>query len=532
MNGTRRSGLTRLRLAICALLALATAALAEEPRRGGTLTMTLSQEPSSLNSAADPINATVLVSTKVLEGLLGYDFELSPLPRLAASWLVAPDGRSIAFRLRAGVKWHDGTDFTSADVAFSLMQVWKVVHPRGRANFAAVTAVETPDPLIAVLRLSEPAPALLAAFSAHDAPVLPKHLYANGEIAGHPRNTAPVGTGPFRFKEWRRGEAIRLDRNPDYWDAGKPYLDGIEFHILSGGAKRAGAFETGEVLIGAFNPVPLNEVERLDKLPHLDIETRGYETLAPMYLAQLNLRNPRLADRRVRQALDHAIDRVALARNVWFGFAVPASGPVPPSQRQWYEEDVPRYGFDPKRAEQLLDEAGLPRGPDGKRFRLTLDYLPLGADHRRTAEFLRQQLARIGIEAEVRDQDLPGFIRRVYAEGEFDVALGYVYALADPTLGVQRLYWSKGPLRDAPFGNASRYANTEMDRVLEAIQTETEPLLRRALIGRMQRLAQEDLPALDLFELKFFTLFNRRVRNHTVDGEGANGNFAETWLAR
>jgi peptide/nickel transport system substrate-binding protein len=525
--------LTHLRFAICALLlALVTTAVAEEPRRGGILTMTLSPEPVSLNSAADPSNAAALVSTKVLEGLLGYDFDLNPVPRLATSWLVAPDGRSITFRLRPGVKWHDGADFTSADVAFSLMQVWKVLHPRGRASFAAVTQVETPDPLIAVLRLSAPAPALLAALSAFEAPVLPKHVYAGAEIAGHPRNVAPIGTGPFRFKDWRRGQAILLERNPDYWDRGKPYLEGIEFRILTGGTNRASAFETGEALIGAFNPVPLNEVERLDKLPHLDIETRGYEALAPMYLAQLNLRNRQLADKRVRQALAHAVDRTALARNVWFGFAVPATGPVPSSQRQWYEEDVPRYAFDPKRAEQLLDEAGLARGSDGKRFKLVLDYLPLGADHRRTAEFLRQQLARVGIEAEVRDQDLPSFVRRVYTDGDFDLALGYFYALADPTLGLQRLYWSKGAFRDAPFGNASRYANAEMDRVLEAIQSESEPLLRRALIGRMQRLAQEDLPTIDLFELRFFTLYNRRVRSHTVDAEGPCGNFAETWLAR
>jgi peptide/nickel transport system substrate-binding protein len=521
-----------MRLAVMALALLAAAAVAEEPRRGGTATVALNPEPASLNAAIDPVNAVALVSGKLLEGLLGYDFELNPQPRLATSWTVAADGKTITLHLRPGVKWHDGADFTSADVAFSLLKVWKTLHPRGRANFAAVNAVEMPDPLTAVLHLSTPAPALLGALSGTDAPVLPKHLYAGIELRNNPRNVAPIGTGPFRFKEWRRGEAVVLERNPAYWDPGKPYLDAIEFRVMTSGSARAAAFETGELLLGAFNPVPLNDVERLDKLPHLDTDTRGYEALAPMYLAQLNLRNRYLADRRVRQALAHAIDRVALGRNVWFGFAAPASGPVPPSQRRWHEEDIPRYGFDPKRAEQLLDEAGFARGPEGRRFKLTLDYLPLGADHRRTAEFVRQQLARIGVEAEVRDQDLPAYTKRVYADGEFDIALGYFYALADPTLGVQRLYLSKGPWRDAPFGNASAYANPDMDRLLEAAQGELDPALRRGLIGRAQRLAQEDLPVLGLFELRFFTLYNRRLRNHTIDAEGPSGNFASAWLAR
>jgi peptide/nickel transport system substrate-binding protein len=445
---------------------------------------------------------------------------------------VAPDGLSIRFNLRRGVKWHNGTDFTSADVAFSVLKVWKVLHPRGRNSFAAVSAVETPDPHTAILRLTAPAPAILSALSAIDAPVLPKHLYDPGDIAGHPRNVAPIGTGPFRFKEWRRGEAIVLERNPAYWAPSQPYLDAIEFRIIGRSAARASAFETGETLIGGFSPVPLNEVERLDKLPHLDIETRGYEALAPLYVAQFNLRKGPLADRRVRQAIAHAIDRGAIGRNVWFGFAGPAVGPVPPSQRRWLDEDVPRYGFDPRRAEQLLDEAGQMRGAEGRRFKLTLDYLPLGADHRRTAEFLRQQLARVGIEAEVRDQDLPAYVKRIYGDRDFDLAIGYVYALPDPALGVQRLYWSKGPFRDAPFGNASGYANPEMDRLIEAAQGERDATLRRGLYGQMQRLAQEDLPVLSLFELKFFTMFNRRVRNHTVDAEGPCGNFATVWLAR
>jgi len=511
---------------------VASAATAQEPLRGGTLSVALSSEPVHLNGALTPASGVGMVSTKMLEGLLGYDFELNPVPRLATGWIVAPDGLSITLRLRAGVKWHDGTDFTAADVAFSLLQVWKVLHPRGRATFAGVTAVETPDPLTALLRLSVPAPALLAALSGYESPVLPKHLYEGSDIANNPRNSAPIGTGPFRFKEWRRGEAIRLERDPGYREPYKPYLDAIDFRILPGGGNRVAAFETGEVMLGAFNPVPLNDVERLDKLAHLDIETRGYEYFAPMYVAQFNLRNRVLADPRVRQAFAHAIDRAALMRSVWFGFAGNATGPVPSAQKRWYTDDVPRQAFDPKRAEQLLDEAGQTRGPEGRRFRLTLDYLPVGADHRRTAEFLRQQLARVGIELTVREQELPAYMRRIYTDQDFDLAVGPINAMADPGIGVLRLYGSKSIESGLLFGNAGGYRSAAMDRAIDAAQIEGDTALRRGLLGQVQRLAQQDLPLIDLFEPRFFTVFNKRLHGHTIGAEGVCGSFAEAWLAR
>ncbi len=142
--------------------------------------------------------------------------------------------------------WHDGKPFTSADVAFSVLEIWKKYHSRGRSTFANVVAADTPDPLTVVWRLSRPAPYIISALASIESQILPRHLYAGTDILTNPHNVAPVGTGPFRFVEWKRGQYVALARNPNYWDKGKPYLDRVIFRLLPDAASLSTALETGE----------------------------------------------------------------------------------------------------------------------------------------------------------------------------------------------------------------------------------------------------------------------------------------------
>lgn len=521
---------TCLAVLLIALLCVAGPALSQQ--KGGTLVMVVQPEPPILVSAFNSAGPIGVVSTKMLEGLLSYDFEMNPKPALAQSWALGKDGRTLTFKLRKGVKWHDGKPFTAADVKFSLLKVWKELHPRGRTTFANVIAVDTPDPHTVVIRLSQPAPAMMSAFSGYESQVLPRHLYEGTDIQSNPRNNAPVGTGPFRFKEWQKGNYLILERNPEYWDKGKPHLDQIVLRIIPDAAARAAAFETGEVHLAGFSPVPLNDVERLKKLGSVEVETRGYEFFAPIFLMEFNLRNRYLADRKVRQAIAHAINRDVLVRNVWFGFGKSATGPVPSVLRRFYTDKVPAYPYDPKKAERLLDEAGFKRDAGGVRFRITHDFLPYGSDYQRTAEFVRQSLARVGIDVQIRSQDTATFLRRVYTDYDFDMTSNFFYALPDPTLGVQRIYWSQNIKKGVPFANASGYASAEMDDLVEKIQVEHDPRKRVALIHRLQALAQEDLPVLDVFEILFFTLANKRVVGHTTTADGVYATFADVWMKR
>jgi len=245
-------------------------------KRGGTLVMLVQPEPPTLASYISTSGPIGQVTSKIFEGLLEYDFSLKPVSGLAESWKVSPDGKTITFTLQKGVKFHDGKPFTSADVKFSVLEVLKKMHPRGPATFREVTEIDTPDAHTAIFRLAGPAPYLLMALSGYESPMLPKHLYEGTDIKASKYGNAPVGTGPFKFVEWQRGQFIRLDRNPDYWKPGRPYLDRIVARFVADSATRTAAIEKGEAHVGGFAAIPWPDVKTLAKLPTIETTTKGY----------------------------------------------------------------------------------------------------------------------------------------------------------------------------------------------------------------------------------------------------------------
>ncbi|UZG44151.1 ABC transporter substrate-binding protein [Caldimonas thermodepolymerans] len=503
----------------------------ETPRRGGTLTYLVFPEPPVLTTIAHSAGASVLVSGKVVEGLLTYDFQLNPQPQLAIAWTISPDGLTYTFKLRQGVRWHDGKPFTSADVAHSI-QLLKEFHPRGRATFSRVAEIRTPDAHTVVLRLSQPVPYLITALAASESPIVPRHLYGDGKADTNPYNNKPVGTGPFIFKEWVRGSHVLYERNPHYWDGDKPYIDRLIARFIPDAAARVAAIENGEVLLAPASPVPLSEVERLKARPNLVFETRGYEYINNVYRIEFNLENPVLQDLRVRQAIAHAVDRAHMLKVAWYGQGQVIPGPVHPSLSRFYEPDLPVLPFDLKAAARLLDEAGLPLGKAGPNKRLVLQATPIPNEFgQRIADYLKQALGRIGIELRITSQDFASYVRRIYTQRDFDLHVSVMSNTFDPTVGIQRLYWSKNFKRGLPFSNGSGYQNPEVDRLLEAASAEPDPAKRRALIVEFQRHIARDLPDITLLAQQNFTVADRRVRNHTVGADGTAGNLADVWLA-
>jgi peptide/nickel transport system substrate-binding protein len=534
----RRVVMTSVRGAYAVVVVLAylglsagAALTAEAPVRGGTLTVALVPEPSHLNSAFDTSPQVVMVSTKTNEGLLSYDLDLNPVPQLAESWKVSPDGLRITFNLRHGVHWHDGKEFTSADVEFSVMKVWRELHGRGASTFAAVSAVETPDPYTAVFVLSRPAPYIVSALAGFESLVIAKHIYDGTNVRANPANSAPVGTGPFRFKSWSRGGSIILERNPDYWAPGKPYLDQIVFSIMPDASARAAALESNQAMMVFQSMLPLSDAKRLSQLPNLELTTAGYTYQSTMMFLEFNLDNATLHDTRVRQAIAHALDRDFVTENIWYGFGETATGPIHQALNAFYSSKVPRYTYNPDRANKLLDEAGLPRNASGARLNLTLDVLPFGDQYVRTAEYLRQALADIGIIVNIRAQDFPSFIKHVYADRAFDLNLVGASNSPDPTIGVQRFYWSKAFKPGVAFTNSSHYNNPRVDEILEKAQVESDVSKRRELFAEFQSIVMTDLPIIPITAIRQVTLTNKRVRDHSVTADGVFSNFASVWLA-
>ncbi|KAF1022635.1 MAG: Oligopeptide-binding protein AppA [Paracidovorax wautersii] len=502
-----------------------------KPVRGGVLNVAVSPEPTLLTSAFITTMNIGMVSSKVLEGLVSYDLDLKPVPALATSWATTPDGKTLTFQLRPGVKWHDGQPFTSADVAWTLGEVWKKLHPFGRAAFANVEKVETPDAHTVVIHLSSPAPYILNYINTYGAQILPKHLYEGKDVLTNPLNNAPVGTGPFVFKEWVKGSHVRLERNPNYWGANQPYLDGIVFKFIPDAAARTVALEAGEVDVALGSIVPLTNLNRFQDKAKYTLNLDDGRYLSTIFLLQFNVRRPYFQDKRVRQAFAHAIDKNALLKVVFLNYGKVATGPVPSSVVNYYSDQVRKYPHDVKRAEALLDEAGFKKGPDGKRLKITLDFDgfggPIGA---RSGEFIKQSLARVGVEVELRSGDTATYLRRIFTDQDYDLMTSSLHRLPDPTLGVQRLYWTDNIRKGVPWTNGSGYSNPALDKVMEAAAVEPDEAKRRALIVQWQQIVQEDVPLIELIEQTWVTVQTARYRKASAQGDGLFASLADAWL--
>jgi peptide/nickel transport system substrate-binding protein len=275
--------------------------------------------------------------------------------------------------------------------------------------------------------------------------------------------------------------------------------------------------------------VPLNDVARLAKLPNLAVTTDGYEYNTSVNYFEFNLRRPALQDVRVRRAIAQAIDKDFLVKNVWFGYAKAATSPITDKQADFHSDDVPLYPYDPKQAEALLEEAGLKRGADGVRLRLTLDYSPSGDMYRQTADYVKQALATIGIQTTIRNQDNPTYLRRVWSEYDFDLNIYSASNIADPVIGIQRLFSSQAIQPGVPYSNGSGYASPAMDRLLAAGQIEKDPAARHAIYGDMQRLAMTDLPSFALVYSRWITIHDKKVKGLNTTGLGPYENFAAVY---
>lgn len=515
-------------LLAAALLAAGLQAHARPPAHEGSLTLMLISEPTALVTVSNVATPILSVSAKVTEGLLKYDHDVNPQPQLATQWRVSPDGLTYTFQLRQGVKWHDGRDFSSADVAYSI-QLLKQIHPRGRNTFANLVAVDTPDRHTAVLRLSKPAPYLIRALVASETPIVPRHLYEGTDAKANPHNNAPVGTGPFRFKEWVRGSHIAYERNPDYWDKPKPFVDQLIVRFVTDPAAAAVAFETGTVDLGYRTPVPLADLDRLKKLPQLRFETLGNSYSHNVTRLEFNLDNPYFKNDKVRQAVAHALDRGVIVKVVNYGYGKVSYSPIAPGLKAYHDPAPSPYAYDLKQANALLDAAGFPR-KGNVRFQVPLDFNPISSDGARLADYIRTALARVGIAVTVRAQDPSAFIKRIYTDRDFAFTTNGASNLFDPTVGVQRLYWSKNFIKGVPFSNGTHYQSAVVDRQLEEAAVENDAARRKQLFKDFQDQVARDIPDLNLYQPEFITIAHQRVHDHSLTADGVESNLADVWV--
>ena len=493
---------------------------------GGTLTFALAAEPARLVSFLDTNTDARNISGKITEGLLRYDAGFNPQGLLATSWQVSADGLTYTFRLRPGVKWHDGRDFTAEDVRFSLL-TQKKQGARGRITLANLERVDTPDPLTAVLVLGKPSPFLIRSFSSAELPIVPAHRYRDVEPLASLNSNAPIGTGPFVFEQWVRGSHVLLKKNPDYWRKGYPHLDRLVLKFTRDPAALAAAIETGEV--DAALGVGLAELDRLSALPTLKVDNTYDAFLNNALFLEFNVDNPILAKPQVRHAIAQAIDRNFIRDSVYYKRAEVVNSPVPRVLADYYDDSAFRYPFDIAAANRLLDGAGLPKGADGQRFGLRLSFLP-GLQFKRSSEYLRVALARIGIKVTVVDGDAPAFLKRVYATRDFDINLNGLGRLFDPTVGVQRIYWGDGVRNPLIWVNAAHYDNPQVDALFRQAAIEQDAGKRAAQFKEIQQIVGRDLPVLPIVTVQSALVYNHRAHDLTNSIDLAGGDLSDAWI--
>lgn len=486
--------------AVLVALAFTGEVIAQQPLRGGTIVAVIDTDPPSLNVAITNGATENRVAGTIFSGLIWIDLKWQPQPYLAESWTVSPDSRTYSFRLKRNVKWHDGKPFTSADVKFTFDEILAKYHPTSKAAFAHVSSVETPDLYTVVVRMKEPFAPFLPLLSVWSAPILPKHLYEGTDIFKNPYNLRPVGTGPFKFQDWSRGDRIVVVRNDDYFESGQPYLDKIIFKMIPDVRARAIALETGQVdyiqdyFFGRDDYPRLSRLKGLVFQPDADVPANE--------LLVFNVRKPPLSERNVRQAIAYAIDRSLIIQRVQAGLGSPGRSAID-SRLSWaYNPQVDyqkQYAYDPAKANALLDEAGFPRKADGSRFTLRVTFDIRRAGFLPTAEIIRDQLRAVGIQVQLEGVERSVMVDKVFMNWDFDMTIQNLTTGGDPAIGIQRIYICKD-IRKAPFVNASGYCNREVDDLFERGASLTTLAGRGEPYKKVQVILANDLPTLVLTE--------------------------------
>ena len=503
-------------------------------KRGGTLSMLVQPEVPTLASYLSTSMPVGQTASKIYDGLLEYNFDLSPRPCLAESWNVSPDGLTITFNIRKGVKFHDGHPMTSEDVRYSIMEVLIKYHARG-GKFKIIESIQTPDDHTVLIKLKSSSPALMMAFSGYESPIIPKHLFAGKDIKNHPLANNPIGTGPFKFVEWKRGQYMRFDRNPDYWSPGQPYFDRIVVQTIPDSATRSAVLEKGDFQLAGFGAVPNNDAKRLGALPNLIATTKGYENFSPISELDFNTKVKPFNNKKVRQAVAFCIDRKFVIENIWFDFGKIATGPINSNFEAagLYTSKVKNYDVSNRIevANRLLDEAGYPRKSDGYRFEITHDITPYGGEWKSFGEYTVQQLDKIGIKARLRVEDVATWLKRIYTNYDFTLSSNWLNTFADPVLGVHRLYHSNAIKPGTVFKNASRWSSPLTDKLMDMASVEPNQEERGALYQAFQKILVEEVPVTWIHEIQFPTVINAQYKDVITSAIGIAGNFREGYKA-
>jgi peptide/nickel transport system substrate-binding protein len=517
--------------------AAGTAAFSACPDRAGaqnhrrTLTAMLSVEPATLNYPLLNLRQTQQVCGNINEALILFDWQLTPRPNLARSFEISPDGLTYTFHLEPEVLWHDQVPFTAKDVVFSSDVMLRQLNARSRASLSHCESIKALDAHTVEYRLKRPYNAFLLSFMASSGPMMPAHIYEGTDFRTNPYNNSPIGTGPFKFQQWQRGQYIHLVRNEHYWRRNHPFLDEIYFRFVPAAEQRMVALETGAADLAFGQDIDPVVASRLRANPSLQCVTNAYDGDGEIALMEINQRRFPFNDRRFRAALMHAIDREFMVKGINFGFGKVANGPIASTARYYDDSALTRFPFDPPHARALLDEMGLRTKANGVRAKLNMIISSDGGGAwSRCAQYGKQALSDVGFDVELQTLDLANYNLR-NSNWEFDLCWNSYGTYGDPAIGVSRLFLSSNIRKGVPATNLQGYKNPEVDDLFARAAVAISATDAQRSYSRIQQILTQDVAMLWMFERKSLLFYSKKFRDVVTGPNGPCDGFGATSIA-
>jgi peptide/nickel transport system substrate-binding protein len=472
--------------------------------------------------------ASFSIISLVYNGLVKYDGDLNLVGDLAKSWDISPDGLTITFHLRKGVKWQDGAPFTAKDALFTYQVMVDPKTPTAYSgDYLQVKKAEVVDDY--TFRVTYPQP-FAPALGSWALAMLPEHLLKGQDITKSPLGLHPIGTGPYIFKKWKTGQLIALAYNPNYFE-GRVYLNGYIYRVIPDMATMFLELKAGNIDRMGLTPLQYTRQTAYPKFDRLFKKYR-YMPFSYIYLGY-NLRDPLFADRRVRQALTCAINKKEIIDGVLMGLGVAATGPYKPGT-WYYNPNVPKFSYNPARAKALLAAAGWHPDADGvltkngQPFEFTI-LTNQGNDIRvRTAEIIQRRLHNIGIQVKIRTIEWAAFLKEFIDKRRYQaVLLGWNTGL-DPD---QYDIWSSTKTKPGEL-NFIGYHNPEVDKLLAEGRHTFDREKRRQAYFKFQEILAEDQPYTFLFVPDALPAISRRFHGIKPAPAGIDYNFTKWYVPK
>ena len=449
----------------------------------GTAIIVNDGEPKSFQPNFQTDDYSFAICSNIYNTLTSLDNSYNIIPELATAYETSEDGLSITFSLNELASWHDGTPVTSLDVKYTLEKI--VSEPTATASglIGAIKSVDTPEPYKAVVNLHQPSASLIGFLSWYGVFILPAHIYDGTDWSTNPANMQPIGSGPFKFSEYKAGEAVTLVANETYFGEG-PFLEELKFAIIPDPNTQLQSLQNGEV--DYLGGLPSTQVATMQATPGFKVAEKIYPS--PIYFG-FNFKRENLAKAEVRKAIAMAVNRDQILETALNGLGT-TSDRFYPSVIEWASNpDAVAPAFDVDGANALLDSAGYPKNGDS-RFGLKMYFFTGWPEVADTCTILKEQLAAVGIDLELVSLEIGAWQEQVMA-GDSDLAILGGFQGPDPA-NLQSRVGTGGTL------NFWFYSNTDVDEQLKEGDAATSQEARIPFYFKAQEILAQDLPIIQL----------------------------------